>query len=484
MTQISWAFLFISYVIFFAVVVRIFLRENRTPASRIAWVLVVGSMPVIGVIIYILIGEVNPGRNYNRRSAKLIRELYKKYRDGAVGSWEKSKSHLNDKTYHNAFQYSTSIAQLEPTYGNTGRLMGNAQETIDAMIQDIDKAKKSFHGLYYIWLEDKTGTAFAEALMRAAKRGVKCRVLADGIGSRKIIKSDLWKRMIDEGVDARVALPTGGIFHILLSARFDLRNHRKITVIDNKITYVGSRNIADPEFIPKAKYAPWVDIMTRMEGPVAQQNNLLFMSDWLMASNESADEVFDDVKAKRSASGFVANVVPDGPTLRINAIPQLFESIFASAQKEIAITTPYFVPNEGLVDAICAASYSGIDVKLNLPMRNDSFIVGATCKSYYKELLHAGVEIFEYRAGLLHAKIVTVDQQLAMIGSSNLDRRSFDLNYENNVLLEDVELARAIRARQSEYIKDSEKVLLSDVKNWSIPKRLWNNALAMLSPIL
>lgn len=476
--------LIIWYVILVATVFRIFLRENRTPASRIAWIFVVITIPYLGVLAYFLLGEVNVGKNYNQRLDRTVRDLFKKFGGRQTGNWEKSKAYLKNPHYKNVFQYSCSLTAFQPVGGNQAKLLGGPEDIIKAIIADIDAAQISFHGIYYIWFDDHTGQNFAHALIRAAKRGVKVRVMADAMGSRKLLKSALWQEMIDAGVDARAALPLKGIFHAILSSRFDLRNHRKITVIDNKITYVGSRNIADPEFLPKKKFAPWVDIMVRIEGPVVAQNNLLFATDWMMSSDENVDEIIPSAANLAEDGGFLGIVVPDGPTLRVDAIPQLFENMFGTAQNEITITTPYFVPNEGLVDAICAAAYSGITVTLNLPKRNDSIVVGATSRSYYRELLRAGVKLYEYRSGLLHSKIATVDNQLTLIGSSNLDRRSFDLNYENNILFEDEALTLDIKARQMSYLKSSDRVLLEDVEAWPSWKRAWNNMMAMLSPIL
>lgn len=206
--------------------------------------------------------------------------------------------------------------------------------------------------LYYIWLDDNTGSDVAAALIRAAQRGVTCRAMADGLGSRALIKSRLWRRMNQAGVQLAVALPFRNIVRTILTSRLDLRNHRKITVIDGCITYCGSRNSADPEFRPKAKYGPWVDIMLRFEGPVVAQNQLLFASDWMQATGESLNEI--EFKAEPIKGGFPAQVMGVGPTERRGATPQLFANLIASAGTELTISTPYFVPDATLLEALCA----------------------------------------------------------------------------------------------------------------------------------
>jgi cardiolipin synthase len=265
--------------------------------------------------------------------------------------------------------------------------------------------------------------------------------------------------------------------------RIDLRNHRKIVVVDGRITYCGSQNCADPEFLVKAKYAPWVDAMIRFEGPIASQNQYLFASDWMTCTTEDIHELLrEPIPGQRT--GFTAQVIGTGPTARESAMPEMFESLIYAARHELLVTTPYYVPNESLQNALCSAAYRGVDVTLILPARNDSRIVAGASRSNYRELLESGVKIYEYVGGLLHTKTLTIDGEFTLLGSSNIDRRSFDLNYENNILFYDTELTAAVRGRQNEYLAKSTPVSCDIVDSWSMRYRLWNNTLAALSPIL
>lgn len=261
-----------------------------------------------------------------------------------------------------------------------------------------------------------------------------------------------------------------------------MRNHRKITVIDGSITYCGSRNSADPEFRPKPKFAPWVDIMLRFKGPVVAQNQMLFMSDWMAATGEKLIPMPAD--AVPGSEGFPASVVGDGPTIRRGATPQLFSSLVSCARHKITISTPYFVPDATLFEALCAAAHRGVEVTLILPARNDSWVVAAASHSYYRRLLEAGCHIHEYLGGLLHAKTYTMDDKILIVGSTNLDLRSFDLNYENNIILQDRTLTLEVQNRQQDYIASSRPVELADVVAWSPPRRIWNNIVATVGPIL
>ncbi len=336
--------------------------------------------------------------------------------------------------------------------------------------------------LSYIWLTDGTGTELAEALIRAARRGVTCRAMADGLGSRAMIHAGLWRRMGEAGIHLAIALPFHRVIRTLLTSRIDLRNHRKITVIDGAVTYCGSRNAADPAFLPKARYGPWVDIMLRFTGPVVAQNQILFASDWAQATDSSPVDIV--LRRVEVADGFPAQVIGVGPTERRWATPQFFACLIGCAQQNLTISTPYFVPDTTVLDALCAAALRGVTVMLIFPARNDSWVVAAASRSYYRRLIDAGCIIREYQGGLLHAKTLTMDGRVSLVGSSNLDMRSFDLNYENNILLQDTATTAAIIARQQDYIALSAPVARPDILAWPWYRRIWQNAVATVGPVL
>jgi cardiolipin synthase len=361
--------------------------------------------------------------------------------------------------------------------------MADSNATVDALVADIDGAREHVHLLFYIWLPDRNGLRVAEALKRAAGRGVVCRALADDLGSRLLIESPHWPAMAAAGVRLAKALPIGNPLLRPLRGRIDLRNHRKIAVIDDRIAYCGSQNCADPEFRVKPKFAPWVDATIRFEGPIARQNQHLFAGDWMTAVDEDLGDLLRRPFPVGRA-GFPAQAIGTGPTVRHSAMPELFESLMHAARRELTISTPYFVPDDGLQGALCAAAYRGVVTTLILPERNDSWVVAAAARSYFPELLAAGVRLFAYRGGLLHTKSLTLDGDLTLIGSANLDRRSFDLNYENNILFYDPDLTAAVMGRQAAYLASSRPVTAAEVAGWGIPRRLADNVIAMLGPVL
>lgn len=457
---------------------RILLRPHRDPASRVAWLVVIIALPVIGIVAYLLLGEVNIGRRRIERMRAVMAGL-----PDVVETDKASPVAGMPDHYVHLFRVGTSISGFEPVAGNQAALMKDSDATIDGIVADIDAASNHVHLLFYIWLPDSNGCKVVEALKRAATRGVDCRAMADDLGSRLMIHSDHWAAMQATGVRLARALPIGNPILRPLSGRVDLRNHRKIVVIDDRITYCGSQNCADPAFLIKAKYAPWVDAMMRFEGPVARQNQHVFAADWMAHVDEDIRHLLRQ-PLPSAGPGFPSQVVATGPTVRYSAMPEMFESLLYSARHEITITTPYFVPNEPMQAALCASARRGVTTTIVFPARNDSWIVAAASRSYYEELLEAGVHVFEYAGGLLHAKTLTLDGELTLIGSANMDRRSFELNYENNILLRDRAVTAVMRKRQDSYIERSGEITSQMVAKWPRRRRLWNNAIAMLGPVL
>jgi len=464
-----------------AVLLRVLLRPHREPASRIAWVVVVIVLPVLGILAYILFGEVSIGRHRIDRMREVLARLPNL---GDADGMNAAEAQVDvPQRYAHLFRLGQSIGGFQPVGGNSAELMQDSNAAIAAMVADIDAAQEHVHLLFYIWLPDNNGCKVAEALKRAAARGVTCRAMADDLGSRIMIHSEHWQAMRAAGVHLARALPIGNPLLRPLRGRVDLRNHRKIVVIDNWITYCGSQNCADPEFRIKAKYAPWVDALMRFEGPIAHQNQHLFAGDWMAHVEDDLGELLGQAVPLTQA-GLAAQVIGTGPTVRYSAMPEVFASLMYTARQKLVISTPYYVPDESLQAALCASAHRGVDTTIVFPARNDSWIVGAASRSYYAELLDAGVHVFEYQGGLLHTKSLTLDGELTLIGSANMDRRSFELNYENNILFYDPELTASVRQRQDTYIAASTPVDAETVKGWTWQRRLWNNTIAILGPVL
>lgn len=475
-TALTWL-VFLAEV---AVLLRALLHSQREPASRIAWFIAILVLPLVGALFYLLIGEARVSRRRRARFAAIDAQLHR-----PDGDPEAARA-LSVGPYAAPFALARAVNGLPPTLGNKASLAADNRAAIAGMVADIEAARETVHLCFYIWLADESGLAIKAALLRAAARGVKVRVLADALGSRQFLRSCHWDDLKQGGVDARMALPVGGVIWTFIRGRVDLRNHRKLLIVDNALVWIGSQNAADPEFRIKARYAPWIDLMTRWEGPLARHCQFLFAGDWMAEHGDDVTALLapEAPRALAAPHHVTAQVIGTGPTLPYPAMTACFAELIHAARAELVITTPYFVPDEQLLFALTSAARRGVRVVLILPKRNDSRIVGAASRSYYDELLDAGVSLYEFRPGLLHAKTMVADGQIGLIGSANLDRRSFELNFENNVLFADEDLARQIRGRQDEWLSQSDRITAQAVESTSMPRRLWQNLLAMLSPLL
>jgi cardiolipin synthase len=476
---IAWSGVVLHAMLQVLFIVRALLRPHREPASRLAWTVVITAAPVVGIVAYVLFGDTNIG---SRRIARMRTALRRLPSLSTIRGGEDEVS-VPERLLP-LFRAGHSISAYPPVGDNRARLMADSDDTIDSIVADIDAAQHHVHMLFYIWLADHSGLKVIDALKRAAARGVVCRVMVDDIGSRALIRSKHWQALKDAGVRTARALPVGNPLSRPLKGRIDMRNHRKIVVIDNTITYAGSQNCADAAFAPKARYAPWVDVMLRFEGSVARQNQHLFAGDWMGHVSEDLSDLLREPLRPGDGSGFPAQAIGTGATVRYSAMPEIFVALMSAARRELVISTPYYVPDEPIQAALCACARRGVATTIIFPQNNDSWIVAAASHSYYHELLDAGVRIHEFVGGLLHAKTVTMDGEIALIGSANLDRRSFELNSENNILLFDEGMTMDIRRRQQGFIDSSVAVHQSDVGRWTRPRRLWNNTVAMFGPVL
>ncbi|OYX41960.1 MAG: cardiolipin synthase [Rhodobacterales bacterium 32-67-9] len=459
--------------------VRALSRRDRQPASRAAWLLLIAALPVIGIVFYYLFGETKIGV----RTARRMEEATKRLGRPRTAEKVKTAAAAIPVQFRQVFRRAEAVNGFWPLGGNTALLPPDENAAIRALIDDIDAARHHVHLLFYIWLEDGNGLRVLDAVERAAARGVTCRLLIDGLGSRHMARSRRWRRLGKAGVKTAITFKMRWLLFHIFFARIDLRNHRKIAVIDGKIGYCGSQNCADPEFRVKAKYAPWVDMLMRFEGPVVDQLQHLFAIDWMAHGREDISAVLDD-PIPADPAGFHAIAVGTGPTIDNRAVSDLFALLMAAAEDEVIISTPYFVPDDTLLRAIHGAALRGVTVTLILPERNDSFFVARASRSYYSDLLGAGVRIAEYRKGLLHAKTLTVDGRAACIGSANMDRRSFELNFENNLIFVSEAVTGLIRARQLTYLSDAHELGREqiDTQRWS--SRMIDNLFATMGPLL
>lgn len=457
------------------VIVRAILLDGRDAYARAAWLLLLLALPGVGTILYLLFGEPWISGAFHRRA----RDAY----EALLPYAPRTVSNTLSPTTESAFRTCEAASQWSVSIGNMAEVASGADAAITTIVADIDAATRTVHLSFYIWLGDHNGTKVVDAVCRAARRGIICRIVADAIGSRALIRSHQWEKMREAGARLYASLPASFGLGFLAGHRTDLRNHRKIIVVDGRITWCGSQNCADPAFLPKRKFAPWVDIMVRYQGPIARQAELIFASAWMAETGEDMRAGLAMDIPEAFTNGFPAIAVGTGPLSPHATMTNIFVAVLAAARKQAMITTPYFAPDPPLLNAIIAAARRGVRLTIIFPQRNDSRIVGAISRAYYPVLARAGAHIHEFRGGLLHAKTLVVDDVLALVGSANMDRRSLDLNFENNVLFESAALATEVREHQQRWLAESIEIDRDRVAERSLPRRFVDNFLTMAAPL-
>ncbi len=467
----------LHYALALVVVLRVLLTRRMSPPARLAWILLVEVVPVVGIATYLLFGEVRMRRAERQRRADVRARL--------TGVWQPSPAEVQEFPAYAAPVIASVHAGggMQPVAGNRITLLEESDLAIARLVAAIDAARHEVHLLFYIWLPDRSGHAVAEAVIRARARGVTVRIIVDALGSRSLVRSPLWGRMQAAGAVCVRALPWGNPLVSLLVQRLDLRNHRKIVVIDDRLAFTGSRNCADMAFAIKPRFAPWIDILLAVEGPVVRQLQAVFLQDWMSYTGEDHGDQLVMVPPA-AAPGQLAQVLATGPDLRQEQLPDSITTLIHGARERLTITTPYYVPDEAIDAAIRSAARRGVQVTMILPERNDSRIVAAASEGYFRDLLCAGVRLMLFRGGLVHAKIITVDGRMSLSGSANLDRRSFDLNYEVNLFAIDEALTAELDARQQSYIDRSRRLTLAEVEGWSRLRQIRNNLLAIAAPMI
>lgn len=468
---------FLHYALALAVSIRVLLRPRLEPTVRLSWILVIELVPIVGIIAYVLFGEIRMRRTEVQRMADV--------RDRLTNAWTPSPFAVIRPQGETLPVVAACEATggFEAVRGNRIKLLPEGDDAIDDLVTAMDGAVEHIHLLFYIWLDDVSGRKVAEAAIRAAERGVAVRAIVDAFGSHAFLRSETWKRVTASGVEGVEALPIGNPLIAGLFQRMDLRNHRKIVVIDNQIGFTGSRNCSDKAFAVKPRYAPWIDIFLKIEGPVVRQMQAVFLQDWISYTGEDLGAMLEMVVAAEEPGG-IAQIVATGPDLRQGSLSDCMSTLIHEARERITITTPYYVPDVALDAAIRSAALRGVKVTMILPARNDSLIVGATSEGFYYGLLRAGVNLQLFQGGLLHAKSICADGKIAMVGSANMDRRSFEINYEMNLLAIDRKLVHDLEVRQQTYLARSRPITREEVLHWSVWRRLRNNTLSLAAPLL
>ena len=459
MSEITFGYILFAVDFFLRGYFCIRIVRRRLPVGvSWAWISIILFFPIAGTILYLILGEYRLGARRVRRlraADEAIRSLVG-HSDSRV---EESKLEEPARSFALGMK---SLFDFPLLSGNDIELLENADVCFEHMIRDVDAAKTSCDMVFFIWSDGGRADDYGRALIRAAQRGVKVRLLVDQVGSSEFIRGPMARELKAAGVTLREALPSG-VFRSLL-ARPDLRIHRKIIVIDGSIGYTGSLNLADPVFFKRdAGVGQWVDALCRLKGPGVQSLSHVFLSDWCVETGENFLAVenrseFKDIAVTRKTQ---MQCLPSGPAVHWSSIEEAMIMAIYAARKELVLTTPYFIPNEALLYALMSSARRGVAVTLIVPKVVDSTVIHYACRAFLQDLLEAGVRVALYRDGLLHTKSVTVDRQFSIFGSLNLDPRSLRINFEISLAIYDREFTEKLRALQETYLGKSENLDLA-----------------------
>ncbi len=459
------------------------IMKRRPPGVSLAWLILVAFLPYAGAVLYLLFGERPLGRTRRARAEKL-RDPALLWLDRLVRSEAATNSEV-PMAWQPVRRLADGTVGLPALAHNALTLLTDSEAILRAIIADIDAARQFCLMEFYIWNPGGTADDVAEALMAAARRGVQCRVLLDAVGSAAFWSSPWPRRMREAGIDVRKALPVG-----LVRAAFrraDLRLHRKSVVVDGRVGYTGSLNLVDPRYFKQESgVGQWVDAMARIRGPAVETLEGLFLWDWALETGQSLEAAADGVtvEPRRADGNAVVQLVPSGPGSERHGVVQLLLAAVYGARRELVLTTPYFVPDEPLVAALGAAAQRGVEVRLIVPARVDSFLVRQASRAFYQDLLEAGVEILLFEGGLLHTKSIVADRETAFFGTLNLDIRSFLLNFELTLIVYDAGFASRLAELQSEYARNSRRLTLAEWELRPRAQRFVENTVQLMSPLL
>ena len=453
----------------------IFIPFRRSPDAARAWLLLLLFLPVPGLVLYLLIGRPTYPRARRWRMSEAVRQM----EDGAA---ELRHSHacrkpvLSDR-FRQSARLIEQVSRFPAMGGNDIALLTNYAKTIGALVADIDAARHHIHLQTYIFADDATGEQVMDALAGAANRGVECRVLYDPIGSARWTRR-VRKKLSARGVRVAQSLPVAPWRRA--SARADLRNHRKIAVIDGILGYVGSQNIVDAQFRPGVVYE---ELVARVRGPAVVEMQTVFALDWFVETGErlSGEGYFRHYTGEGKST---AQLMPSGPDYGEVGIGHLTVALVHGARERVIVTTPYFIPEAALLQAMRTAVLRGVAVHLIVSSASDNSLVRFAQRSYYSELLEAGVKVHLYKAGFLHAKHISIDGEVALIGSSNVDVRSYVLNAEATLIVYDDMTVADLHAAERRYIAASEQMTQAGWEARSPAAKLTENIARLVGPLL
>lgn len=467
---ISFSVVFIGFVIFL---------ENRHPSQTLTWLVVLGSFPLVGFIFYLLFGRNYRKEKMFRKKYFLDKQAFLKV-EGEIDPASDRKIKLMGDHQQKLFSLAQKLGNSPISFATKTEVLTNGEETFEQILKALKEANHHIHLEYYIVRHDLIGNQIKDLLIEKAKQGIKVRFLYDAVGSWQLSKqyvNELRKAGVEMVAFGPVRLP-------FLNSKFNFRNHRKIVVIDGTVGFVGGLNIGDEYLGRDSYFGFWRDTHLMLSGEAVRTLQLIFLQDWYYMTKQSLLTVeYLSPELQENIHGGV-QLIAGGPDNELSVIKNIFFSMITSAEKSVWISTPYFIPDEDIFSAIKIAALSGLDVRILVPQRPDKRLVFHASRSYFPELLESGVKVYEYTKGFMHSKLVIVDGELASIGTSNMDMRSFHLNFEVNAFMFHT---RSTRKLVCDYVNDIEDAAQIDYETFikrHIGLKLLESTSRLLSPLL
>lgn len=474
MIYVHWIIILIYAIIVIASMIAV-LMDNRQPAKAMAWLMVLAFIPVVGVIIYVFFGQnIRKERIIGRHSLKELkrRDMLKFLKN------EETEDIVNHKQLIKLFSHQ---GWAQPFNNNEVEIYTKGSDFFPILMKSFRKAKHHIHLLSYIFADDELGQQIADILKEKAREGVVVRVIYDDVGCWRV-SSRFYKQMASAGVDVRPFMP---VHFPMLTSKVNYRNHRKLCVVDGHEAFIGGMNIAQ-RYITGTGKQTWRDTHLMIRGGAVYGIQEAFLADWFFVSQDLiTDKIYypaidDNIKNK-----CLAQVVTSSPTSTYPDIMQGYVRIILEAKKYVYIETPYFLPTEPVLLALRTAALSGVDIRLMIPRHSDAKLAEWASRSYVMQVLDAGVKVYFYKAGFNHSKLLISDDTLCTCGSTNVDFRSFDNNFESNVFFYDNEMALRMK---KVFMEDQRRcILINDVKiisNRPFFYRFWESVVRLFAPLL
>ncbi len=477
--------LVIAYLIYVIITIVYIILDNKETPTTFAWILVIILLPIIGLIIYVLIGRSGPKTTKKQKMREelmsiLLKETLRDLSKQQQRYIKKIEKENTLKTKHKLFHllYNNSKSML--TTKNKVKLIKSGKEKFDLLIKDLEKAESFIHFEYYIWRSDKLTEKIKDILIKKAKQGVEIRILYDHLGGffiKKKYKNELKKA----GVKINTSQKYNSLFRL---HRLNHRDHIKIVVIDGKIGYTGGMNMGEEYVTGGKKFNYWKDTHLRLEGQAVDMLQAVFSTMWL---NSAAENLFIPKYYPKKQLSFKKTPIQitfSGADTEWSSIKQLYISLINSAEKKVYIQSPYFIPEPGVATALQISALSGIDTRILITGVPDKKLPYWVAFTYFKPLLKAGVKIYHYKKGFMHSKTINVDEKICSVGTANMDIRSFKLNYETNTLIYDEKIAQELEKDFLTDLENSKEFTLEDYNKLNKVTKLRNSLARLLGPLL